>query len=183
MLVLVVGPSGAGKDTLLDRARERLRSEPNYRFVRRVITRPEDAGGEAHEAVDGARFEALRVAGGFALWWEAHGLRYGIPVDVARDVAEGRLVVASVSRGVIEAAQQKYPTRVIEITCDPVIRAQRLEARGREAEAGIAERLRREVKLPENLERDIIVNDGTPEEGAEKFIAALRRAAERGASE
>jgi phosphonate metabolism protein PhnN/1,5-bisphosphokinase (PRPP-forming) len=182
MLVLVVGPSGAGKDTLLDLARARLRGEPNYRFVRRIITRPADAGGEAHEAVDGEAFEAWRVAGGFALWWEAHGLRYGIPADIAQDVAEGRVVVASVSRAVIETASKSFPTRVIEITCDPVLRAQRLEARGREAGAWVAERLQREVLLPPGLERDVIVNDGTPEEGAEKFISALRRAGQAGRS-
>jgi phosphonate metabolism protein PhnN/1,5-bisphosphokinase (PRPP-forming) len=181
MLVLVVGPSGAGKDTLLDLARERLGGERTYRFVRRVITRPENAGGEAHEAVDAESFEALRATGGFALWWEAHGLRYGIPADIAHDVAEGRVVVASVSRGVIDAAQKIFPTRVIEITCDPAVRAQRLASRGREAEADVIERLQREVPLPADLERDVIFNDGTPAEGAEKFIAALRRAAEDGA--
>src|SRR5271165_1721482 len=97
MLVLVVGPSGAGKDTLLDAAQAALAGDPRFRFVRRVITRPAEAGGEAHEAVSEAEFTARA----FALAWQAHGLRYGIPDDIAVDLAAGRVVVANVSRGVI----------------------------------------------------------------------------------
>ncbi len=86
MLVLVVGPSGAGKDTLLEAAREALAADPRFRFVRRAITRPAEAGGEAHEAVTDTQFAART----FALAWQAHGLRYGIPNDIATDIAAGR---------------------------------------------------------------------------------------------
>ena len=61
MLVLVVGPSGAGKDTLIERAREALAGEARFRFVRREITRPEGAGGEDHIAVTPAAFAARRA--------------------------------------------------------------------------------------------------------------------------
>ena len=72
MLVLVVGPSGAGKDTLLNAACDALGDDPTVRFVRRVITRPAprpgEADPEAFDAVDEQEFERLRDAGGFALW-------------------------------------------------------------------------------------------------------------------
>src|SRR5271165_3345282 len=112
MLILVVGPSGAGKDTLLDRARATLEGDGRFRFVRRVITRPAEAGGEAHEAVTEAEFATRR----FALSWYAHGIYYGIPEDIEADLKVGRTVVASVSRGVIVEASSRYDVRVIEVT-------------------------------------------------------------------
>ncbi len=71
MLVLVVGPSGAGKDSLLQTAREAFRCDPRIGFARRVITRPADPDGENHEPVSEAEFTARD----FALSWSAHGLR------------------------------------------------------------------------------------------------------------
>lgn len=56
-LVLVVGPSGAGKDTLIDYARSRLEADPDFHFARRVITRPPSVG-EDHESVDVEEFRS-----------------------------------------------------------------------------------------------------------------------------
>ena len=172
MLILVVGPSGAGKDTLLDAARRALAGDPDVRFVRRVITRAAQAGGEDHEAVSDADFSARD----FALHWAAHGLRYGIPADIAPDLARGVMVVANVSRTVIADAARRFPVRVIEITAPPELLAARLAARGREAKADAAVRLSRSVALVAGVPVETVVNDGTPEDGAQRFLAALRRA-------
>ncbi len=174
MLVLVVGPSGAGKDTLLDTARAALADDPRFRFVRRVITRPAASGGEEHEAVSDAEF-ATRD---FALAWQAHGLRYGIPPDVTTDLAAGRVVVANVSRSVIAEAAQRFPVRVIEIIAPPDILAARLAARRRESAADVAARLSRTVALPDGIVVETVMNDATVEAGAARFLAALNRAAE-----
>lgn len=171
VLVLVVGPSGAGKDTLLEAARRALADDTRFCFVRRVITRPADAGGEAHEAVTEAAFATRR----FALSWEAHGLRYGIPEAITDDLARGRVVIANVSRGVIEAAARRFPVRVIEVTAPVSVLAARLAARGREDAAQRVARLARQVALPEGVTVDTVVNDATPEEGAARFLAALGR--------
>jgi ribose 1,5-bisphosphokinase len=173
MLVLVVGPSGAGKDTLLDAARRTLAGDPRFRFVRRVITRPADAGGEAHEAVTEAEF-AMRD---FALSWQAHGLRYGIPADIAANLAAGRVVIANVSRGVIADAATRFPIHVIEITAPPEILAARLATRARESAADMAARLARTVVLPDGIPVETVMNDATVEIGAARFLAALNRAA------
>ncbi len=177
MLVLVVGPSGAGKDTLLDFARTVLMDDPAIRFVRRAITRPADAGGEAHDALSTEAFAAKRDAGGFALHWEAHGLYYGLPADIAADIAAGRIVVANVSRAIIAQAASKFPLLVIEITAPPEVLARRLAVRRRESEADIAGRLSRSVPLPPDIRVETIVNDTTPEAGATRLIGSLIRAA------
>jgi phosphonate metabolism protein PhnN/1,5-bisphosphokinase (PRPP-forming) len=170
MLILVVGPSGAGKDTLLGLARAALADDPRYRFVRRVITRPADAGGEDHEPVTEAAFALRR----FALQWRAHGLSYGIPLDVEPDIARGVTVIANTSRGVIAAAAARYPTRVIEVTAPPEVLAERLAARGRESAADVAARLARAVAIPAGVDVRTVMNDATPEAGAARFLAALR---------
>jgi phosphonate metabolism protein PhnN/1,5-bisphosphokinase (PRPP-forming) len=170
LLILVVGPSGAGKDTLLEAARLAMSDDPRFRFVRRVITRPADAGGEAHEAVTEAEF-ATRD---FALQWQSHGLRYGIPVD---GVAGGRVVVANVSRTVIADAVRRFPVHVIAVTAPPDILAARLGSRGREAADDVAARLARSVAVPDHVPVETVVNDGSLEDGVARFVAALNRAA------
>jgi phosphonate metabolism protein PhnN/1,5-bisphosphokinase (PRPP-forming) len=169
MLVLVVGPSGAGKDTLLAAAREALAGGQRFRFVRRAITRPAEAGGEDHEALTEAVFAARK----FALQWRAHGLSYGIPSDIADDLARGFTVVANVSRSVIAEAAARFPVRVIVVTAPPHILAARLAARGRESGAAVATRLARTVAVPEDVAVTTVSNDGTLAAGVAQFMAAL----------
>ncbi|HEY0181984.1 MAG TPA: phosphonate metabolism protein/1,5-bisphosphokinase (PRPP-forming) PhnN [Rhodopila sp.] len=173
MLVLVVGPSGAGKDTVLGMARQALAGDRRFRFVRRVITRPADAGGEDHEAVSDAVFGQRT----FALHWQAHGLRYGIPLDVIDDLARGIVVVANVSRAVIAEAAERFPVRVIVVTAPPEILERRLAERRRETAEDVARRLARDVAIPGHVMVDTVVNDRTPAEAADRFINALIRAA------
>jgi phosphonate metabolism protein PhnN/1,5-bisphosphokinase (PRPP-forming) len=176
MLFLVVGPSGAGKDTLIDAARRELAGDARYRFVCRDITRPREAGGEEHNPIDADTFSDRRETGAYALHWCAHGLGYGIPADIVPDVQAGRVVVANVSRSVIEDAARRFPVRVLEITAPPALLAQRLGARGRESMSEIAARLARRMTLPPSIEVVTVVNDGTPQQGAARVLAELRRA-------
>ncbi|MEN0075379.1 MAG: phosphonate metabolism protein/1,5-bisphosphokinase (PRPP-forming) PhnN [Paracraurococcus sp.] len=176
VLVAVVGPSGAGKDTLLAGARTALAADPRYRFVRRCISRPATAGGEEHEALSPEEFAARAAAGGFALTWQAHGLHYGIPADIAGDLAAGRVVVANLSRTVLAAAAARLPLRVLEVTAPAALLARRLAARGREDAADVAARLARAAASPAGLAAMRVVNDGAPEAGIAAMLDLLRSA-------
>jgi len=178
MLIAVVGPSGAGKDTLMAGACAALVQDTRFRFVRRAITRPADAGGEDHEALHDAEFAARAEAGGFALAWAAHGLRYGIPRDIEDDMAARRVVIANLSRAVLLEAGARYPLRVLHITAPISVLAARLAARGRETQTDIAARLAREVALPDGLDVERVMNDADVAEGIARVLAALNRAAE-----
>jgi phosphonate metabolism protein PhnN/1,5-bisphosphokinase (PRPP-forming) len=174
VLILIVGPSGAGKDTLINGVREALGEHVPVRFVRRVITRPVEPGDEVHEPISEKAFLRAQEAGEFALSWRAHGLYYGIPADIALDLAQGRLVVANVSRAVVAAAAKKFPVAVVEISAPADVLARRLAARGREDAVDVARRLSRAIELPLPVERQRIVNDGTVEQGVRKLLAAIR---------
>jgi ribose 1,5-bisphosphokinase len=173
-LVLVVGPSGAGKDTLIAAGKAALADDPRFVFPRRVVTRPAMAALEDHDSVSPEAFETAKAAGAFALDWEAHGLRYGLPARLVEDIAAGRVVVFNGSRAMVEAAQAKFPdTRVLLIEATPEVRAGRLAGRGRESAAEVAARLAREVpEIPAGALR--IDNSGALAEGIARFVAALR---------
>ncbi|HZT88571.1 MAG TPA: phosphonate metabolism protein/1,5-bisphosphokinase (PRPP-forming) PhnN [Stellaceae bacterium] len=174
-LFLVVGPSGAGKDTLIAAARAALASDSGYVFPQRVITRSADSGGEAHEAVSETEFAALAAAGGFALQWSAHGLSYGIRREVQDALGAGRHVVVNVSRTVVAEARARFaPVVVVEVTADPEVLARRLAVRGREDSAAAARRLARAATLTVPPEARRIDNSGELAGAAAAFVAALR---------
>lgn len=167
----VVGPSGAGKDTLL----AGLVQAGLVHRVRRAITRTPQPGDEPFEGVDHAEFERRLRAGLFALHWRAHGLRYGLPWTEFAPLADRRDVVFNGSRTMLEAAARVFPgLRVLLIDAPPALCARRLAARRREAPAQIAARLARETgALPAGLPVMRIVNDASPEQGIALLRAAL----------
>lgn len=143
-MIAVVGPSGAGKDTLMAHAARAFSGRTDVVFARRVITRDAAAGSEDHESVCEAEFEKLQTDGHFAVSWQAHGLHYGIPADTKHAVANGAIVIANGSRSALGLFRQAYPNLVvINVTARPEVLAMRLEARGRESRDDILRRLDR----------------------------------------
>ncbi len=148
-LVLVVGPSGVGKDSVLRYAMSRFAGDGRFVFPRSHVTRAADAAAEDHESLDEQAFDALAGQGAFALMWEAHGHKYGVTSDIDAELGGGRIVAVNVSRTIIgEVARQYQNAVVVEIAADPAVRAARLAARGRETADAILLRTRREVLSP-----------------------------------
>ncbi|RXZ32762.1 phosphonate metabolism protein/1,5-bisphosphokinase (PRPP-forming) PhnN [Oxalobacteraceae bacterium CAVE-383] len=177
----VVGPSGAGKDSLIDGARASLEASQRFAFAQRVITRPAGAPGEDHLAMDAAQFAAADAAGSFLITWEAHGLRYGLPVALLNALQAGRHVIANGSRAMVKALSGCVPRLVvIEVTAPPEVLAARIKGRGRETGDEIKKRLQRQVDaLPEDIETLRVMNDGSLEQGIQRFIFTLEKAAQR----
>ncbi|MBR2573678.1 MAG: phosphonate metabolism protein/1,5-bisphosphokinase (PRPP-forming) PhnN [Loktanella sp.] len=157
--IAIVGASGVGKDSVMAAL---AASDPRLRLVRRVITRPGDAGGEDFDGVTADVFHARAAQGDFALHWPAHGLHYAIPATVLDDLAAGRDMLANLSRAALPAAKAQFdPFMVIQLTARRDVLAARLAARGREAADDIARRLdRADHALPAGIEAVTIDNSG-----------------------
>lgn len=173
-LIGVVGPSGVGKDTVMEAA---AAAWPGLHLVRRVITRPTDAGGEAFDGVSEAEFADRVTAGDFLLHWQAHGLRYGIPKEVGTVLASGRPAMVNLSRAVLREAQAVVPgMAVLSLTARPEVLATRLAGRGRESAEEIARRLARaSYALPDGLARVVTLdNSGALEDTILAVLSAFR---------
>lgn len=174
-MVAVVGPSGAGKDSLLRIAMEHFAGRPDVHFVQRVITRPADAGGEAHLGVSQADFDMMRTQGAFAVDWDAHDLSYGIPASVHEKLALGHLVIANGSRSALPDWARAFPSLlVVNITASPEVLAERLVARGRESREDILRRLNRgSLKVEGDYPVVEIDNSGALADAGARLIAVL----------
>ena len=168
--VLVVGPSGAGKDTAIGAALARLAGDPRSVFPRRLVARPPSAHEDNAEIAE-ADFSRAAAAGAFPLHWRAYGLGYAIPPDALEEAVRGRIVVCNVSRRVIEAARRTLPgVHVVAITAAPEALAARLAARGRPEDGDIAARLARTVPAEADA---TVANDGERSVDAAGFVAIL----------
>jgi len=170
--IAIVGPSGVGKDSVM-----RALSKLDNRFVlaRRVITRPSDAGGEAFDGISEGGFSARQANGDFALSWPAHGLRYGIPSTVDTQLAQGRDVLANLSRAVLKQARDRFDRfEVILLIANQSALAARLQARGRESEAEITRRLQRaNFEIPKEIDAKSVDNSGPIEQTVAAIAAHL----------
>ncbi|RRY10157.1 phosphonate metabolism protein/1,5-bisphosphokinase (PRPP-forming) PhnN [Brucella anthropi] len=174
--VAVVGPSGAGKDTIMDAARVALAGDTRFHFVRRIITRPQMPGTEDHDSLDEASFAKAAGEGAFALHWQAHGLSYGLPKSLEDEIAEGTVVIANVSRRVLGDIRRLYTSRsVVVITARPDVLAERLASRGRESREEITARLAREVSFDDDAGDVVTIdNSGDVNASTETFLRHLK---------
>ena len=157
-VVLLVGPSGAGKDAVLQEARCRLASRKQFAFARRVVTREPD-GAEDHDCVSASEFSSRLRQGGFALNWQAHGLHYGIPVEIDEAVRHGGCIVLNASRTIVARARARYRNvAVVLIDAPAELRADRLAKRRREHGPDLAVRLARATGF-EPPDADLIIEN------------------------
>ena len=171
---LVVGPSGAGKDSLMDGARAQL-PEKEFLFAKRVITRPPGMVGEDYVSCDPSTFTQKKNSGEFLVTWQAHGYQYGLEASLINHQQQGKHVLANGSRAMVNELSHTVDNLVVVLVTAPIdLLAKRLVKRGRETEAEIQKRLTREsVPLPDHVEVLTVSNDTSLESGIERFIQAI----------
>ncbi len=175
-LVLVVGPSGAGKDAVMMGARAALKAEDNVVFPRRFVTRLSNPDAEDHVSMTEMEFAVAVADGAFALWWRAHGNSYGIGRFVESHLDSGAIVVVNCSRASVTDARDRFAkVTVIEITAPEDVLVRRIVARGRETPEQARERVLRKVPdYPSGVRVERVVNDRSLDEAVRRFCAILR---------
>jgi len=162
-MIVIVGPSGSGKDTLIKALRQKTGDKSRCLFIRRVITRAGDPATEDHVCVSEEEFARSKKAGNFAVTWNAHGLNYAIPNEAAMHVERGGIAIANGSRRALEKIKQAFPSlAVINITVEPEVMRQRLHERGRESAEEIEARLKyASLGIPGTFDVHEINNSGS----------------------
>ncbi|HKY01321.1 MAG TPA: phosphonate metabolism protein/1,5-bisphosphokinase (PRPP-forming) PhnN [Burkholderiales bacterium] len=176
-LYYVVGPSGAGKDTLLRLARESLDGSVNLVFAHRYITRPHQDKNENHVALSDKEFTMRAARGCFAMQWDSHGYSYGVGVEIQEWLASGLCVVVSGSREYLPEALKRFPDlTLIWVSAPAVLLRERLYTRGREEGAAIQQRLARAqtYAVPSRPPDLLLDNSGAPEAAARELATYLR---------
>jgi len=170
----VMGPSAAGKDSVLAYVRQQLPAAAGVVFAHRYITRAADAGGENHIALSTAEFRQRQASGCFALCWQRNGLDYALGVEVQSWLASGLDVVVNGSRATLPQAQAVFPSlQPLWITASAAVRATRLAARGRETPQQIAARLREADAYPPPPGCLVLQNDAALEQAGTRLLSLL----------
>lgn len=181
-LVYVVGPSGAGKDSVLSWLRAHTPASASVHWARRIIDRPAShtPDAENHLAVDTPTFEKLLAQGELAMHWQANAHHYGIHTDELEPLKQPQTcVVVNGSRAHLPTAAQHYPgLTVVHITAHATVLRDRLLARARESQAEIEARLSRQVALkpPPGCNCIEIQNTTTVADAGQQLLAGLRAA-------
>lgn len=176
-LVIFVGSSGSGKDSLIYASFKRLSDEyiPVHR-VRRWITRP-NHHSERFNSVSKTVFLSAVKNNQFALWWSIYDTYYGVEkAEIDPHLIEGKLVLVNLSRTMCTKALELYPDAIIILVRVPVyIAEKRIHKRDREDGKNLEARLRRlhakvNIPFPELL----LQNDGTLDASTEVLVHYLK---------
>lgn len=172
LAVVIVGASGAGKDTIINKFAE---LQPDFCVARRYITRNTLDSNEAFISVPSGEFKTLAQEDVFCLTWSAHDCQYGISKDIYKSYLKGERVVLSISRSVLNDAIALFPShKIINITANQDILRSRLLARGRENSEQIDARIARSThKIPQNIQYSTLHNNGSVDEAVSTLMTLI----------
>lgn len=179
-LFYVMGASGAGKDSIIAGCRSRLHTRHHCLIAHRYITRKPEVDGENHVWLSETEFSQRLALGCFAMHWSAHGLHYGISLEIDSWLRNGCHVIVNGSRGHLSEAQQRYAENLtpVHILVDPELLRARLIARGREDATSIELRIRRaqDYHMAVSETACVVRNDGALVEAVGALLAVIEQA-------
>ncbi len=177
-LVLLVGPRGSGKSSLVAEARRALADDPRFDFPLRIISQPAAPGDERlYRTVTPAQYDCLRRAGRLGLCWRRDGVNYALPAEIDAALGRGQVVVAEATAGAVAAARRRYRRLTVVAIAAPAAERRRRLAR-LDLGAGDAE----EAAVPGGADL-VLPNAGRLRVAARQLVMVLDRLARpRGAT-
>jgi guanylate kinase len=145
-LVVLTGPSGVGKGTLV---RALLQRHPELNLSISVTTRsprPGEVQGKHYYFVSRSQFEQMIAQGKLLEWAEFAGNYYGTPREpVEEQIRNGKWVLLEIELEGARQVHRTYPDALRIFILPPSLMEleQRLRGRGQDSEEAIARRLRR----------------------------------------
>ncbi|MCQ9616066.1 phosphonate metabolism protein/1,5-bisphosphokinase (PRPP-forming) PhnN [Paenalcaligenes niemegkensis] len=177
-LIYLMGPSGGGKDTILQGVATLLGKTAH--LAPRIVTRPVPDSEANAVSVSAAEFGQMESSGALAMAWLANGHAYGISVNIDDILNSGRDVLVNGSRQYLPQACKLYPLLVPVLLDVPVqLLQERLQQRGRESLQQIQQRLERNARFTTMDELSMqgtiirIDNSGTIENAVHALHASL----------
>jgi len=167
MLVIISGPSGVGKDTIIQALRDRSH-DPEYHYVVTCTTRarrPGEVNGVSYHFMTLEAFLALRDRGGLLEANEVHGNWYGTPrAQVRRALAVGHDVILKIDVQGAQQVKERVPNALLIFVVPPSLEALfgRLRARATETadELGLRQR-NAAIELARQEDYDYVVTNET----------------------
>lgn len=159
-LILIVGNSGSGKDSIINGVAEKYpKNLQRFHTVKRYITRP-PSETEDNYFVNSKEFNDMSNQGKFALQWHIYGLDYGVPIEIEEWLKNGDIVIANVSRTIINNAKKKYKNlKVVFVDVPFEITLQRVKDRERESKQRLKERIERARNNQQFPKADFVVDN------------------------
>jgi guanylate kinase len=177
MLVIISGPSGVGKDTIIEALRERPR-DPDYHYVVTCTTRarrPGEIDGLSYQFLTPEEFLALRDSGGLLEANEVHGNWYGTPrAQVREALAAGHDVILKIDVQGAQQVKERVPNALLVFVVPPSLEAlfDRLRSRATETADQLELRQRNAaIELARQEDYDYVVtnDDGQVERTAARI--------------
>lgn len=176
-LIVLSGPSGVGKGTLLKQLRQR---HPKLQVSVSVTTRkprPGEVDGQHYCFVSSERFAQMVEQGELLEWAEFAGNCYGTPkAPIERAIAQGQPIILEIELLGARQIRQSFPNakQIFVLPPSPEALEDRIRSRGQDAEAAIARRLRRaRVELAAADEFDFKIVNGDLERAIAELESAI----------
>ena len=177
LLLVVSGPSGAGKGTLVERL---MQARPECVFSVSATTRPRREGevdGVQYHFLGREEFERRIGEGWFLEWAEVHGKFYGTPARfVDEGVAAGRVVVLDVDVQGGASVRKARPDAPSVFIYPPSLESlrQRLLGRGTDSADVIQRRLANAPgEMAQYVHYDYVIVNDELEQAASRLVAIV----------